>query len=54
MEDPDYWRTVRDKVTGREVVLTEQQMKLVQKLQHSKFPEDSYDQYEVSTSLPPL
>ena len=47
MEDPAYWRTVRDKMTGREVVLTEEQMSLVQRLQNSHFPEGHYDQYEV-------
>ena len=47
MEDPAYWRTVRDKLTGREVVLTEEQMSLVQRLQSSHFPEGHYDQYEV-------
>lgn len=54
MEDPTYWRAVRDKLTGREVVLTEQQLQLVQRLQSSHFPEDGYDQYEVrlSPSLP--
>ena len=67
MDDPNYWRSVRDKVSGREVVLTEQQLKVVQRIQQSRFPEGSYDQYEVSTgreeeqvsmltlsSLPPL
>ena len=56
MEDPAYWRTVRDKATGREVVLTEQQMKLVQRLQSSQFPEEDYNQYEVgsSPSLAPI
>lgn len=48
MDDPNYWRSVRDRVTGREVVLTEQQLKAVQRIQQSHFPEDSYDQYEVS------
>lgn len=51
MEDPDYWRSVRDKLTGREVVLTQQQMQLVQRIQRSHFPEDGYDQYEVSLPL---
>ena len=49
MDDPNYWRSVRDKVSGREVVLTEQQLKVVQRIQQSRFPEGSYDQYEVST-----
>ena len=52
MEDPTYMRTVRDKMTGREVVLTEQQMRLVQRLQSSHFPAEGYDQYEVWLPLP--
>ena len=50
MEDPTYWRTVRDKLTGREVLLTDKQMSLVQRLQSSHFPESHYDQYEVRPS----
>lgn len=52
MEDPAYWQSVRDKLTGREVILTEQQMSLVQRIQSSHFPEDQYDQYEVSPVSP--
>ena len=37
-------------MTGREVVLTEQQMRLVHRLQASNFPEEQYDQYEVSST----
>ena len=53
MEDPAYWRSVRDKVTGRDVVLTEQQLSLVQRIQTSQFPEDHYDQYEVGSGENP-
>lgn len=48
MDDPNYWRTVRDSVTGREIVLTDQQIDMVQNLQKSKFPSvGSGDPYEV-------
>ena len=49
MDDPNYWRTVRDKVTGREVILSDEQLDLIQNLQKSKFPAATTDPYEVCT-----
>ena len=48
MDDPNYWRTVRDKVTGKEVVLSDEQVDAIQGLQKSKFPASATDPYEVS------
>ena len=50
MESPDYWRTVKDPVTGRDVVLTDEQLELVHRIESSKFPEQTSDPYEVSLS----
>lgn len=47
MDDPDYWRTIKDRLTGEEVVLTDDQIDLIQRLQKSCFPEQSVDPYEV-------
>ena len=47
MEDPTYWRSVRDRMTGKEVILTQQQMSIIKRLQSSHFPQEQYDQYEV-------
>ena len=47
MDDPNYWRTVRDKVTGKEVVLSDEQIDAIQGLQKSKFPVSATDPYEV-------
>ena len=48
MDDPNYWRTVRDKATGKEVVLSDEQIDAIQNLQKSKFPVATTDPYEVS------
>ncbi len=49
MESPDYWRTVKDPVTGRDVVLTDEQLDLIKKIERSEFPEQTGDPYEVRT-----
>ncbi|KAM9097831.1 ribosome biogenesis protein BOP1 [Sarcophilus harrisii] len=46
MDDPDYWRTVQDKMTGQDVKLTDEQVALVQRLQKGQFGDASYDPYE--------
>ena len=47
MDNPDYWRTIKDRWTGEEVVLTDDQIDLIQRLQKSCYPEQSVDPYEV-------
>jgi ribosome biogenesis protein ERB1 len=47
MDDPNYWRTVRDKVTGKKIVLSDDQIDAIQGLQKSKFPAATTDPYEV-------
>ena len=47
MDDPNYWKTIRDKNTGREVILTDQQIDMIQTLQKSKYPSPISDPYEV-------
>ncbi|XP_036137207.1 ribosome biogenesis protein BOP1 [Molossus molossus] len=46
MEDPDYWRTVQDRMTGYDVRLTDEQVALVQRLQRGQFGDISFDPYE--------
>ena len=48
MDDPNYWRTVRDKVTGKETVLFDEQIDEIQGLQKSNFPAATSDPYEVN------
>ncbi|XP_074118912.1 ribosome biogenesis protein BOP1 isoform X1 [Sminthopsis crassicaudata] len=51
MDDPDYWRTVQDKMTGQDVKLTDEQVALVQRLQKGQFGDASYDPYEPATDF---
>ncbi|XP_059579611.1 ribosome biogenesis protein BOP1 isoform X2 [Alligator mississippiensis] len=46
MENPDYWRTVRDKMTGADVKLTDEQVELVQRLQRGQFGDVRFNPYE--------
>ena len=47
MDDKDYWRTIKDKVTGQETVLTDEQIDMIRRLQKSGYPEHTMDPYEV-------
>ncbi len=48
MENADYWRTIVDRTSGKEVVLTEEQVETIQNLQQSRFPDASVDPYQVT------
>jgi len=47
MDDPNYWRTVRDKATMKEIVLSNEELDIIDRLQNSQFPSGGYDPYEV-------
>ena len=32
MDDPNYWRTVRDQATGKSVTLTDRELDMIQKI----------------------
>ncbi|XP_072531109.1 ribosome biogenesis protein bop1 [Salminus brasiliensis] len=46
MENPDYWRTVHDKMTGTDVRLSDEQVDLVHRLQQGKFGDVNFNEYE--------
>ena len=46
MEDPLYWRTVKDRMTGQNVILTDNDVDLIKKVRKGKFPDPSYNPYE--------
>ncbi|KAG7253962.1 hypothetical protein CRUP_008107, partial [Coryphaenoides rupestris] len=46
MENPDYWRTVQDKQTGSDIVLTDDQVDLVRRLQRGQFGDVNFNQYQ--------
>ncbi|XP_049788021.1 ribosome biogenesis protein BOP1 homolog [Schistocerca cancellata] len=45
MEDPNFWRTVKDPQTGQDVVLCDADVDLIQRLQSSKIPDAEFDEY---------
>uniref|UniRef100_A0A8C0DPA6 Ribosome biogenesis protein BOP1 n=1 Tax=Balaenoptera musculus TaxID=9771 RepID=A0A8C0DPA6_BALMU len=46
MDNPDYWRTVQDRMTGHSVQLTDEQVALVRRLQRGQFGDVSFNPYE--------
>lgn len=47
MEDPDFWRTVKDPQTGQDVVLSEEDIQTIQRLKAGKIPDVTFDEYAV-------
>lgn len=48
MEDPDFWRTIKDPQTGQDVVLSEADIQLITRIQKQKIPDVQFDEYTVS------
>eukprot|EP00118_Oscarella_pearsei_P010544 m.65331 g.65331 ORF g.65331 m.65331 type:complete len:704 (+) comp35316_c0_seq10:6005-8116(+) len=46
MEDPDWGRTVHDTYTGRDIVLTDEEVDMIRKLQTGQYPSSGYNPYE--------
>jgi len=49
MDNPDYWRTVRDKLTGQNVRMTDKDLELIKNIQKGKYPgtgSGNYNAYE--------
>ncbi|XP_037330852.2 ribosome biogenesis protein bop1 [Pungitius pungitius] len=46
MEDPNYWRTVHDKQTGSDIVLSDEQVELVKRLQRGQFGDVNFNEYQ--------
>uniref|UniRef100_A0A8U7NYQ4 Ribosome biogenesis protein BOP1 n=1 Tax=Corvus moneduloides TaxID=1196302 RepID=A0A8U7NYQ4_CORMO len=46
MENPEYWRTVQERLTGAEVPLSDEQLELIQRLQRGQFGDVNFDPYE--------
>lgn len=49
MEDPNFWRTVKDPQTGQEVVLSEADIELIKRINSQRIPDGQYDDYAVSS-----
>lgn len=46
MENPEYWRTVHDKKTGSDIVLSDEQVELVNRLQKGQFGDVNFNEYQ--------
>ncbi|KAK9506410.1 hypothetical protein O3M35_008360 [Rhynocoris fuscipes] len=45
MEDPNFWRTVKDSQTGQDIVLSDKDIELIKRLGAHKIPDKDYDEY---------
>lgn len=45
MEDPDFWRTIKDPQTGQDVILSEADIELITRIQKQKIPDAKFDEY---------
>uniref|UniRef100_A0A915J0I3 Ribosome biogenesis protein BOP1 homolog n=1 Tax=Romanomermis culicivorax TaxID=13658 RepID=A0A915J0I3_ROMCU len=46
MDDPNYWRTIKDKQTGKNVVLPDEVVGLLGNIQSAKYPKIGYNPYQ--------
>uniref|UniRef100_A0A336MZH9 Ribosome biogenesis protein BOP1 homolog n=1 Tax=Culicoides sonorensis TaxID=179676 RepID=A0A336MZH9_CULSO len=46
MEDPDFWRTVKDPQTGQDIVLSNDDITLIKNIMAGKNPDQNFDNYE--------
>lgn len=47
MEDPNFWRTVKDPQTGQNVILSEEDIELIKRVKAQKIPDATFDEYGV-------
>lgn len=45
LDDPNYWRTVRDRLTGQKVVITDEDAELVKRIKKGYVPDPNYNPY---------
>jgi ribosome biogenesis protein ERB1 len=49
MEDPNFWRTVKDPQTGQDVILTKEDIGLIKRIMSQKNPDQNFEDYAVSS-----
>ncbi|CAF0970525.1 unnamed protein product [Brachionus calyciflorus] len=49
MENPDYWRTVRDSQTGGKVVLSDEDIEIIKRLTTSKYANKDVEEFDTSS-----
>lgn len=51
MEDPNFWRTVKDPKTGQDVILSDADIDLIKRINSRRIPDANIDDYTVCISL---
>ncbi|KAM7373765.1 hypothetical protein PAMP_008592 [Pampus punctatissimus] len=51
MDNPDYWRTVHDRQTGSDIILSDEQVELVNRLQRGQFGDVNFNEYQPSVDF---
>lgn len=46
MEDPDFWRTVKDPKTGQNVILSDDDIELIKRISAQRIPNADHDEFE--------
>lgn len=49
MEDPNFWRTVKDPQTGQDVILSDADIDLIKRINSRRVPDADFDDYTVSS-----
>lgn len=47
MEDPNFWRTVKDMQTGQDIVISEADIAMIKRINSQRIPDEQYDDYAV-------
>jgi ribosome biogenesis protein ERB1 len=48
VDDPNTWKTVRDELEQQDVILSPEELQIIQRMQQGQFPDANYDPYEVN------
>lgn len=48
MEDPNFWRTVKDAQTGQDIILSEADIALIKRINSQHIPDANFEEYTVS------
>lgn len=51
MEDPNFWRTVKDPQTGQDVILSDADIDLIKRINSRRVPDANFDDYTVCVIL---
>ena len=48
MEDPNFWRTVKDPQTGQNVILSEEDIEIIKRINSQRNPDSTFNEYAVN------